>query len=713
MKNFAPKLVIILCLAACIYFLQRFGLTGELTLESLKAQQGILASYYSAHPLKMVLLYFLVYVVSTALSVPGALVLSIAAGAFFGFWLGLIIVSFASTIGATLAFLVSRFLLRNWMQDKFGQKLSGVNDGIKKEGVFYLFVLRLIPIIPFFLVNIAMGLTPIKTRAFFVVSQIGMLPATAAYVNAGTQLGQIHSLREILSLNVLISFAIIGILPLLSKKLIEHLKVRKVTSKFRRPKKCDYNIVVIGAGSGGLVSSYIASAVKAKVALIERHKMGGDCLNTGCVPSKAFIRSAKILSYIRRAPEFGLDPLQARFDFASVMERVQRVISKVSPHDSVDRYTKLGVECIQGDARIKSPYEIEVGNRTITARNIIVATGATPLVPSIPGLEQIKYLTSDSVWNIRTLPKRLVILGGGPIGCELAQAFARFGSKVTIVQTAPHILMREDDDVSSFMEEKFKLEGITLLTSHKAKAFGKNGHEYWLNCESGGKENRVEFDEVLFAVGRQANVKGYGLEELGVSISQRGQIVVDEYLRTNFPNIYACGDVTGPYQFTHTAAHQAWYASVNALFSPLKKFKVDYRVIPWSTFTDPEVARVGLNEKEAIEKNIPCEVTKFPIDELDRAIAEEEDHGFVKVLTVPGQDRVLGATIVGHHAGDIIAEYIAAMKHGFGLNKILGTIHIYPTLSESNKYAAGNWKKANAPKKALQLLEHFHSWRRA
>ena len=712
MKSKASKIFIILVLVTAAYAAQRLSLIHELTLENLKGQQAGLADLYRSSPFATVAGYFFAYVISTALSIPGATILTLAGGALFGFWKGLLIVSFASTIGATLAFLAARFVLRDWVQRRFRDRLQAINRGVEKEGAFYLFALRLVPAFPFFLVNLVMALTTLRVVTFYWVSQLGMLAGTAAYVYAGTQLSEIRSLKGIVSARLLLSFAIIGVLPLLSKVAIGHLRSRKLLRRYRRPRRFDYNLVAIGGGSAGLVSAYIAAAVKAKVALIEKHKMGGDCLNTGCVPSKALIRSAKILSYIRRAQEFGLDSIDAKFDFARVMERVSRVIAKIEPHDSRERYAGLGVDCIEGSAKIISPYEVGVNGRRISTRSIVVATGARPLVPAIPGLDKVKYLTSDTVWGLRVLPKRLLVLGGGPIGCELAQAFSRFGSQVTVVEMAPRLLFREDKDVSDFITTRFKKDGIQVLMAHKAKSFDSDGPRKWLVCDTNGAEVRVDFDEVLLALGRKANVNGFGLEELGVEISKRGTIEHDEFLRTNYPNIYVCGDVAGPYQFTHTAAHQAWYASVNALFSPFKKFKADYRVIPWCTFTDPEVARVGLSEEEAKEKGIEVRVTKYGIDDLDRAIAEEEDHGFVKVLTPPSGDEVLGATIVGPHAGDILAEYVAAMKHGFGLNKILGTIHIYPTLSEANKYAAGNWKKATAPERALDLVRRFHTWRR-
>jgi len=495
-------------------------------------------------------------------------------------------------------------------------------------------------------------------------------------------------------------------------ELVGYIKSRRVLKAYPRPSRFDYNLVVIGGGAAGLVSAYIAAAVKAKVALIERHKMGGDCLNSGCVPSKALIRSAKMLSYARRAKEFGFKETTVDFEFAEVMERIQRVIKKVEPHDSIERYTSLGVECISGDATIRSPYEVEVNGRLISSRAIIIATGARPMIPPLPGLDNCDYLTSDSIWDLRQRPERMVILGGGPIGCELAQSFQRLGVAVTLIQRGPRILPREDEDVAKLVSSRFVAEGMQLLTEHSAIGIEQSADIKEVVCEHKGEQIRIPFDQILLALGRKANVQGFGLEQLGVHIAQTGTVEADPFLRTNFPNIYVCGDVTGPYQFTHTASHQAWYAAVNALFSPLKKFRVDYSVIPWATYTDPEVARVGLNELEAQEQSIPYEVTRYGIDDLDRAIVDEEAHGLVKVLTVPGKDRILGVTIVGSHAGELIAEFVTAMKYGLGLNKILGTIHIYPTMAEANKYVAGNWKRAHKPEALLRWVKRFHSWRR-
>ncbi len=712
MKKMLPRIILMLVISILAYAFYAYDLRQYLTLEYLKSQQQSFATFYAAHKISAPAGYVGIYILVAALSLPGATVMTLAGGALFGFKLGTVLVSFASTIGATLAFLVSRFLLRDFVQKRFGDKLQAINRGIEKDGSFYLFSLRLVPIFPFFVINLAMGLTPIKTLSFYLVSQFGMLAGTFVYVNAGTQLGKIESLEDILSPGLLLSFALLGIFPLIAKKAMEIIKARKIFSRFTKPKKFDYNLIVIGGGSAGLVTSYIAATVRARVALIEKHKMGGDCLNTGCVPSKALIRSAKIISYANRAKDFGFKSGRFEFDFSELMERVQNIIKKVEPHDSADRYKKLGVDVIEGEAKVISPFEIQVNDKIFTTRNIVIATGARPFVPPIKGIEQIKYLTSDNVWEIRKRPERMVVLGGGPIGCELTQVFSRVGIKVTQVEMMPRIMGREDPEVSDMIKQKFESEGIRVLTGHRAKEIIVEGDRKALICDHDGEEIHLEFDEILIAVGRVANTRGFGLEDIGVEISKNGTIETDEMLRTNFSNIFCAGDVAGPYQFTHTAAHQAWYASVNALFGKFKSFKVDYRVIPWATFTDPEVARVGLNETEAKEKNIEYEVTRYGIDDLDRAIADSEDHGLVKVLTPPGKDKILGVTIVGAHAGDIISEYILAMKQGLGLNKILGTIHIYPTMAEANRYAAGEWKKAHAPEKVLQWIGNYHSWMR-
>ena len=688
-----------------------------LTLDYFKSQQAAINGFYTACPVKTAALFFVAYVAVAALSIPGAAVMTLAAGAIFGLIWGSVLVSFASTFGATLAFLAARFVLRDSIQARFGDKLGAINRGIENDGLFYLFTLRLVPAFPFFVINLAMGLTPLKTWTFYWVSQIGMLLGTIVYVNAGTEIAKISTLKGILSPGLILSFTLLGIFPLIAKLIVNVIQARKVYVGWPKPARFDRNLVVIGAGSAGLVTAYIGAAVRSKVTLVEKHKMGGDCLNTGCVPSKALIRSAKFLSHARRAREFGMNSATVDFDFADVMERVQRVVRAIEPHDSIARYTALGVECIAGEAKITSPWTVEISTadsvKTLTTRNIVIATGARPFIPPIPGLKEVAPLTSDTIWNLRALPRRLVVLGGGPIGCELTQCFARLGSAVTQVEMLPRLMTREDPEISQLVLQRFQAEGVKILVNHKAKQVVVENGEKYLIVEAEGDEHKILFDEILCAVGRVANTSGYGLADLGIPVTKARTVETNEFLQTLYPNIYACGDVAGPYQFTHTAAHQAWYAAVNALFGRIKKFKVDYSVIPWATFTEPEVARVGLNEQDAKQQGIAYEITTYPIDDLDRAIADEEAHGVVKVLTVPGEDKILGVTIVGEHAGDLLSEFVLAMRHGLGLNKILGTIHTYPTLAEANKYAAGAWKRAHQPATLLRWVERYHAWMRA
>jgi pyruvate/2-oxoglutarate dehydrogenase complex dihydrolipoamide dehydrogenase (E3) component/uncharacterized membrane protein YdjX (TVP38/TMEM64 family) len=707
MKKLFPRLLILVALIGAVIALKRSGI--DLSLESLARQRGALNEAFVTNPLRIILLYLVVYIGVTAVSLPGAVILTLAGGAIFGLGLGTVLVSIASTTGATLAFLAARYLLGEAVQKRFGSKLEAINRGVAREGKSYLFALRLVPLFPFFAVNLLMALTPMRALTFFWVSQLGMLPGTLVFVNAGTQLATITSVRDILSAKVAFSFALLGVFPIVVKWLLAAVKNRKKLARFQRPSRFDYNVVVLGAGSGGLVTSYVVAALKGKVALVERHRMGGDCLNTGCVPSKALIRTTKLLADARRASEFGLRSLQPEFTFAEVMERVQRIISKVEPHDSVERYTGLGVDCVQGEARILSPFEVQVGERRLTTRSIVIATGGRPIVPDIAGLNLVPHYTSDTIWSLRELPRRLVVLGGGPIGCELAQCFARLGSAVTIVHRGSQLLPKEDPDASAFVQRSFERDGITLELGATPIRLERDGSDVVMVLSNG---KRLAIDVVLLALGRRANVSGFGLEELGFAIRADGTLEADENLAATYPNVFTCGDVTGPYQFTHVASHQAGTAALNALLGSFKKFKVDYRVIPWCTFTDPEVARVGLNEHEARERQIPFEVTTYGIDDLDRAIADGDDEGVVKLLTAPGSDKILGVTIVGPHAGDLISEFVLAMKHGLGIKKIFGTIHIYPTLAEANRFVAGAWQRRRKPERILKILDKFHGWMR-
>ncbi len=702
--------VIVILSLAGLFFL--FDLGQYLNLEYIKSQQTELEGLVQENPITIAMIYFAIYIAVTAVSLPGAAVMTIAGGAIFGLWWGTLIVSFASTIGATIAMLVSRYVLREQVRRRFGVQLRRIDAGIEKDGAFYLFSLRLVPAFPFFVINLLMGLTNISIPVFFFVSQIGMLAATLVFINAGTQLAQIESASGILSPGIIGSLVLLGLFPLIAKKTMDFMTSTRRLRAYPKPTIFDSDVIVIGAGSGGLVAALIVATVKGKVTLIEKNKMGGDCLNTGCVPSKSLIRSAKLAADINRAGELGFQTMEPRFDFTDVMERVQRIIKTIEPHDSVERYESLGVNCEIGKARVVSPYSVEVNGKVLTTRSIIVATGAEPFIPPIEGIDQIEFLTSDTVWELREKPKRLVILGGGPIGTELTQAFNRLGSEVTQVEAKSRILTREDPEISAILMNRFRSEGVNLLLETRAIAVEVADEHKYLVVEKEGEQSKLEFDELIVAVGRKAAVEGFGLEELGVEITERGTVRVDDYLRTSYPNIFAIGDVAGPYQFTHTASHMAWYAAVNALFGTFWKFAVDYRVIPWATFTSPEVARVGINETEARAQNIDYEITTYDISGLDRALADEEANGIVKVITPRDNDKILGVTIVSDHAGDILSEYVLAMKHGLGLGKILGTIHIYPTLAEMNKFAASEWRKAHKPEWALDLLEKYHGWRR-
>jgi pyruvate/2-oxoglutarate dehydrogenase complex dihydrolipoamide dehydrogenase (E3) component/uncharacterized membrane protein YdjX (TVP38/TMEM64 family) len=697
------RLVILLGLVALGGIAVALDLHQLISLENFQRRQADINTWVAANFMLAALSYFALYVMITAVNIPGAAVMTLIAGALFGVPGGTLIVSFASSIGATLAFLLSRYLLRDMVESRLEDTLQRINTGLDKDGPFYLFTLRLIPLFPFFAINLVMGLTRIKVGTYYWVSQLGMFPATVLYVNAGTQIAQLESAAGILSPAVIGSFVLLGLFPLLARKLLARYKAAKTRRSFPKPKTFDTNMVVIGAGSAGLVTAYIAAAAGAKVMLVEKDRMGGDCLNTGCVPSKALIRSSRIKSYIDRSREFGLTANAAQTDFPAVMQRVRDVITTIEPHDSVERYTSLGVDCMAGTATITSPWTVDVAGSEIRTRSIVIASGGQPAIPPIPGIDQIDYLTSDTLWELNELPAKLLVLGGGAIGCELAQAFKRLGSDVTQVEMLPRLLANEDAAVATEVEAAFRRDGIRLLTSCRATGFATDNGNPVLICEDSKGEHRIGFDKLLVATGRRGNSAGIGLENLGIEANPNGTIPVNDYLQTVYPNVYACGDVAGPYQLTHAAAHQASYCAMNALFGRFWKFRVDYSVLPRAVFCDPEVASVGINEQTAIETDTPYELTKYGIADLDRAIADGEAQGFVQVLTPPGSDKILGVTIVGHHAGEIISEYVLAMRNGLGLSKILGTVHIYPTLSEANKFAAGNWRKKHLPNQLIKL----------
>ncbi len=719
------QLLLLTLLLVLVALFLALDLGQYLTLEQLKVQQQQFAQYYAAQPVLVIGIFFLGYVLITGLSLPGAAIMTLAAGALFGLWTGTLVVSFASTLGATLAFLFSRLLLRDWVQRKFTRSMETINAGIAQDGARYLFSLRLVPVIPFFVINLVMGLTQLRVWTFYWVSQLGMLAGTLVYVNAGSQLAQLESMGGLLSPSLLGAFLLLASFPWLARGLQTALQHRARYRHWRKPKRFDRNLIVIGAGAAGLVSAYIAATVRAGVTLIEQDRMGGDCLNTGCVPSKTLIKTASLLAQTRDLARYGIQVQAPALDFPALMARIRAVIKDIEPHDSVARYSAMGVDCQHGQARLLSPWEVEIRSagttKRLTSRAIILATGARPQVPALPGLAQIAasdQLTSETLWTLDALPAQLLVLGGGPVGCELAQSFARLGSQVTLLQRNARLLPRDEPEASALVTAALQRDGVQLHLQTQVERFARETdadgvvRNVLYAKAADGSPQRISFDKVLLALGRSANTQGLGLEALGIATREDGTLVTNAWLQTSLPNIYACGDVAGPFQFTHAAAHQAWYAAVNALFGLLRKFKADYRVLPWTTFTDPEVAHVGLTCAMADAAGMAYEVTDYALADLDRAIADGNTQGFVKVLTAPGSDRILGVTIAAAEAGNLLQEFVLAMQQRIGLEKILGTIHAYPTLVEANKYAAGEWKKARKPEALLAWVARFHRWRR-
>jgi pyruvate/2-oxoglutarate dehydrogenase complex dihydrolipoamide dehydrogenase (E3) component/uncharacterized membrane protein YdjX (TVP38/TMEM64 family) len=655
------------------------------------ARIEVLRGTVELHPLSAGLLFLLDYILVTAFSLPISTLLTLAGGALFGLVWGSVLVSFGASIGASIAFLTARYLLRDVATRRFPGMFERLNDGIAKDGAFYLLSLRLVPAVPFFAVNLLAGLTSLSLARFYLASQIGMLPATIIYVNAGASLGGLAGHGAIFTPRLVTGLVLLAILPLAAPRLRDALTARRLYARWPRPKRFDRDVVVIGAGAAGLVASYVAIALRAKVTLIERAEMGGDCLNSGCVPSKALLHAAR-----------------AGQDFFSARAAVKAAIAGITPHDSKERYAALGVDVRQGEAFIDSPWQVRAGCDKITTRAIIIAAGAAPVVPRLPGLEACAYATSETLWDIEALPTRLVILGGGPIGCEMAQAFALLGSAVTLVEAAPRLMSREDEDVSALIETEMSAHGVTVLAGHRAIAAQPGA----LRVQGPDGERDLPFERLLLAIGRKPRVSGYGLEELGIGLDKAGTIETNEELQTLYPNIFACGDVAGPYQFTHMAGYQAGFAALNALLAPFWRLRPRYHAVPAVTFTTPEIARVGLNEQEAKARNIEYNVTHYALSELDRAIAEADTNGFVKLLTKAGSDKILGVTIAGTNAGEVLVGFAIAMQHGLGLKKLLGVIYPYPTRAELIRAVAGQWRQAHAPRGALVWLERLHRWRR-
>ena len=687
-------LAVVLALA----WLWRANFDPQAALTWLAAQRA----WISAYEVEAALGYFAAYVAFAALSLPGAWIMSVAGGALFGPWAGPPLVSLSSTSGATLAMLASRYLFREAVAARFPEIVARIDRGVSAQGARWLFAARLTPVIPFFAINLAAGLTTLRATTFAAVTLVGAAPFAALYALAGARLATVTKPSDVVSPGLLAVFALVGFAPLAAGRIGGWRTAAARLKAFTRPRRFDYNLVVIGAGSAGLVAAYAAAAAKARVALIERGEMGGDCLNTGCVPSKALLRAAKIAHESRTAGAFGFSGALAP-DFPAVMARVRATVAKVAPHDSVARYRGLGVEVIAGEARMVDPWTVEVGGRKLTARRTIIATGAEPALPPIHGLADIDPLTSETVWRLAELPKQLLVLGGGAMGCEFAQAFARLGASVTLVEAAPRLLVREDEEISRAMAEALREDGVEILAGVAATRFAPG-----LARLADGRE--IGFDRTLVAVGRKPRVRGFGLDELG--LLENGRLVVDAKLRTKLPTILAAGDVIGDLQFTHAAGQYGARATINALLAPFAPSLAALTPFPAVVWTDPEIARVGLNETEARAKGIAYEVTRYDLAELDRAIADGADRGFLKTLTVPGRDRLLGVTIVGARAGDMLAEFTLAMRAGLGLKTILSTIHPYPGWSDAARALAGEWRRAHTSARAVGVAARVFAWMR-
>ena len=708
------RIIVFLLIIAAIFFMADwFDLSQHLTLSQLKHHQLYLHSLVQDFPVQSVVIYFIAYIVMAGLALPGALIFTLAGGALFGLAAGVILVSFASTLGALASFLVARFFLHDFVQTRYQQRLTVINQKIQQQGATYLLFLRLVPAFPFFMVNLLMALTPISARTYYIVSQIGMLPATFIFVNAGTELAKISSVDDILSIPLLLSLLLLACLPFISKQLAKRVSCWRLYKSWQRPKKFDYHTIVIGGGAAGLVAAYTTQTLQGKVALIEKHQMGGDCLNTGCVPSKSILRTAKFIHDIGQHSNYGVQQAEFKLQFQQVMQRVREKISTIAPKDSIKRYNDMGVDCFQAHAQLLSPWQVEAVSEnskiTISAKNIILAGGATPNVPTIPGLENINYYTSDNIWHLDHLPEKLLIIGAGPIGCELGQAFVRLGAKVTMINRNERILTNEDAQAAHALQYALQQDGVKILNNFNPLKIDDNSKNFSLMGEQHNEILHIAFSHCLIATGRKPSL--LGCEALDIETNSHGQVITNDKQQTNYPNIYACGDITSPLQYTHSASHQAWYAAFNALFRPFKQFNCQLNHIPRAIYTDPEVASLGISEQQAIQKNIPHEISYFAMDDVDRAITDEATTGFIKVITRRNNDKILGVCIVGEHSSELIAEFVLAKTHNLGLNKILQTVHLYPTRGEINRLVAGQWRQKKFTAYQRKLLKLFQNWR--
>lgn len=648
-----------------------------------------------------------------SLGIPGALILTLLAGAVFGWKWGTVIVSVSSTAGACCAFLLSRYFFRELIGEKYSGKGKSVLDAYESKGPLFLLSLRLVPIVPYFLVNLLMGVTRIPLATFALLSAVGMFPSTMLYVKAGVNFSQIRSVSDILSKKMLLLFCFFALIPVAANWMLPRIRFWWVMRKYPKPKSFDYNFVVVGAGSAGLVAANLGARLQAKVALVERGKSGGDCLNRGCVPSKTLLAIAKGVHHRESAESVSAPYGKAKKEYTAVRRSIQRVIEQIAPHDSFERYESLGVDCFEGNAEVISPYEVKVGEKVLTTKNVVIATGASPILPVMPGIREQGVYTSDTIWEMQDLPTRLLVLGGGAIGCELAQAFSRLGVKVTIVEKGPRILAREDERASMLLTGSLQKEGVKLFCETEAVRIDRVQEH--LNVQmrrlDGSAEN-LEVDAVLVALGRKPNQEVF-LNAKGIESLSRAAVKVDSDLSvTTLPNFFFCGDSIGPDFFTHAAGFQGSVVALNALFGGWRKFSGTPKVMPRCIFTEPEVASVGMGEDVLKREKIPFTVCFYSWEKFDRALTEGKENGFVKVFLARGSDKILGATIVGERAGEILQQIVFAMHHGKGLGSFVNVIQPYPSYADCVRMAALAWKNNSAPKWIFPWLRDFHKWNR-
>lgn len=702
-------LIVLFFVVATICFFW-FDLEQYLTLEMIQAKSGALRDQVQAHPWWAGSVFFAAYVALTVMSFPGTVVLTLLAGALFGLVGGTLMVSFASNIGALFAMLISRFLLRDWIQRRFAKQIASINRGLERDGAFYLFSLRLIPLVPFVLLNPALGLTRVSMWTFWWTTQAGMLPGHAIYVGAGRQLARIREISDILSPSLIGTLALLAIFPLAATKLLTLYKARKVYSGWQKPKSFEHNLVVIGGGSGGLTAARIAASMKARVALVERERLGGAALHSGSVPARALMRAANLHHTLRQGGTLGIR-MHTEVDFAEVMRQVRRTLDEAQGQVTAESSKTAGLEMVRGSAQLTSPWSVQVGNRTLCSRAIVIATGSHAIIPPIPGLEEVEPLTCENVWDLQQRPERLLVMGGEANACELAQAFQRLGCQVTLVVEGDMLLASAEPEARQAVTDALCADGVQVLLKVSPQRFEVAESERRLVCSIDEQNRFLAFDQVLLALGREAHLHDLGLEKLKLSTREDGSLEVDEYLATRYPNIYAVGAVTGPDSSFQSAKHHAWYAAANGLFSGFRRFMVSDRVVPRVAFTSPEIASVGLTEAQAKLAELEYEVTMLDLDSLEAAQMSIGNSGFLKVLTERGRDRIIGVTLVGDGASETLAVFVLAMKHKLGLNKLRRTVHINPTLAEASLAVAEAWRRAHTAKRSQTWAARLHRWR--